>query len=133
MNYLVHAHDNGAVLSANYLETRGGTRHIVGDHMKVTGDMVVLMSADSSYLKGKCLRRVRADNQNLLGVTIPAWAESVREVIMLNADMVGTDKQQYALRQLHSRLTGIPLPRTRRTRRAGRGQRRDFTSRMCDW
>ncbi len=118
ITYLVHAHDPVAVLAANYLESIGQTRHIVGPQTTVSADMVALISGDSGLLKRKFIRKLRPDNEDTLGMTIPEWAKGAREVIVINrARASETNALQEVLRQLNSRITEVPLRKKKRRSR----------------
>ena len=119
MDYLVHAHDSCAVLAANFLEGLGGIRHIVGIHTKPISGHVALFSTTSPFLNKRFLRRIRLDNEQVLGIVIPSWAREAREIIAINPERMRLNGFENALRQLNSRLSGVPLPRKRRSRRHG--------------
>lgn len=121
MNYLVHPHDFTAVLAANFLETLGGNRLIFGVPTGTPrSEAVAIVSSGSKALKGKIIRRLREDNQEVLGVKIPTWALGAKEVILINplrASESSRQQLQDTLRQLHARLTETPMARTSKNRR----------------
>ena len=135
MQYLVHSKDPVALTAGLYLQSKGATRLIVDHGITATKDMVVLISSDSPALKQKFIRRLREDNQDILGVTIPEWAVGAREVILINSRRASQQGWlQDTLRQLHSRLTGIPLvPHSKARRRRVRGKPQTGFVRQSEW
>lgn len=126
MDYLVHAHDPTAVRAGNILEGLGGIRHIAGLQTSPTRDLIALFSSESPFLEKRFLRRVRPDNEEILGIIVPSWARGAYEVIALNplrAQRLGFED---AICQLHSRLTRMPLPHKQRRRRHRSSRRASY-------
>lgn len=127
MDYLIDAHDHLAVRAANFLETIGGKRHLANlDLGEDRSTMVALAAAGGCFLHGHFLRRIREDNQEMFNITIPTWAKTAKRVIALNLGRAHEPGFEEALRQLHSNLTGIPLPKKRRSKRRCRNRSADW-------
>lgn len=117
MEYLIHAHDVASVRAGNVLQALGAIRHIAGLQSTPTRELVALFSSTSSFLKGRYLRQVRPDNEEVLGIIVPSWAREARVRIAFNPETMHKWGFEDAVRQMHSRLSGIRLPRKRRSRR----------------